>query len=107
LRKWLVRCELWRLTESEPKCTLGTKLIVIRGRTVQSTGTCGTDQQICAGREALERFEAAEGFQLGRVFVEVETGKGSDALDRRPQLAAALNEARASVALWPLPTLIA
>jgi hypothetical protein len=30
----------------------------------------------------------------GRVFVEVETGKGSDALDRRPQLAAALNEAR-------------
>jgi DNA invertase Pin-like site-specific DNA recombinase len=28
------------------------------------------------------------------VFVEVETGKGSDALDRRPQLAAALNEAR-------------
>jgi DNA invertase Pin-like site-specific DNA recombinase len=31
---------------------------------------------------------------LGRVFVEVETGKGSDALDRRPQLAAALSEAR-------------
>jgi len=45
-------------------------------------------------REALERFAAAEGFQLGRIFVEVETGKGSDALDRRPQLAAALNEAR-------------
>jgi DNA invertase Pin-like site-specific DNA recombinase len=31
---------------------------------------------------------------LGRLFVEVETGKGSDALDRRPQLAAALHEAR-------------
>ncbi len=28
------------------------------------------------------------------MFVEVETGKGSDALDRRPQLAPALNEAR-------------
>lgn len=28
------------------------------------------------------------------MFVEVETGKGSDALDRRPQLAAALSEAR-------------
>jgi hypothetical protein len=28
-------------------------------------------------------------------FVEVETGKGSDALDRRPQLAAALAKARA------------
>jgi DNA invertase Pin-like site-specific DNA recombinase len=28
------------------------------------------------------------------VFVEIETGKGSDALERRPQLAAALAEAR-------------
>ncbi len=28
-----------------------------------------------AQREALERFAAAEGFTLGRVFVEVETGK--------------------------------
>jgi DNA invertase Pin-like site-specific DNA recombinase len=50
--------------------------------------------RIAAQRDGLERFAAAEGFQLGRVFVEVETGKGSDALDRRPQLAAALNEAR-------------
>jgi DNA invertase Pin-like site-specific DNA recombinase len=49
---------------------------------------------IDAQREALGRFAAAEGFQLGRMFVEVETGKGSDALDRRPQLAAALYEAR-------------
>jgi DNA invertase Pin-like site-specific DNA recombinase len=45
-------------------------------------------------REALARFAASEGFELARVFVEVETGKGSDALDRRPQLAAALSEAR-------------
>jgi DNA invertase Pin-like site-specific DNA recombinase len=28
------------------------------------------------------------------MFVEIETGKGADALDRRPQLAAALSEAR-------------
>jgi DNA invertase Pin-like site-specific DNA recombinase len=49
---------------------------------------------IDAQREALQRFAAAEAFELGRVFVEIETGKGSDALDRRPQLAAALNEAR-------------
>jgi DNA invertase Pin-like site-specific DNA recombinase len=47
-----------------------------------------------AQKETLERFAAAEGFQLTRLFVEVETGKGSDALDRRPQLAAALAEAR-------------
>ncbi len=47
-----------------------------------------------AQREALTRFAASEGFELGKVFVEVETGKGADALDRRPQLAAALAEAR-------------
>lgn len=37
---------------------------------------------------------AAEGFGLTHAFVEGETGKGSDALNRRPQLAAALAEAR-------------
>src|SRR5262245_22343037 len=47
-----------------------------------------------AQREALARFAKSEGFELVRVFVEVETGKGSDALARRPQLAAALAEAR-------------
>jgi DNA invertase Pin-like site-specific DNA recombinase len=47
-----------------------------------------------AQKKALERFGAAEGFTLGRVFVEVETGKGADALERRPQLVAALHEAR-------------
>jgi len=49
-----------------------------------------------AQREALERFAGAEGFLLTKVFVEVETGKGSDALDRRPQLAEALAAARRS-----------
>ena len=53
-----------------------------------------------AQKEALERFAGAEGFTLGRVFVEVETGKGSDALERRPQLAAALNEARRQRCRW-------
>jgi DNA invertase Pin-like site-specific DNA recombinase len=47
-----------------------------------------------AQHEALTRFAAAEGFETVREFVEVETGKGSDALARRPQLAAALAEAR-------------
>jgi DNA invertase Pin-like site-specific DNA recombinase len=47
-----------------------------------------------AQKTALEHFATSEGFELARVFVEVETGKGADALERRPQLAAALNEAR-------------
>jgi DNA invertase Pin-like site-specific DNA recombinase len=47
-----------------------------------------------AQRTALAKFAEAEGFEIVAEFVEVETGKGSDALDRRPQLAAALAEAR-------------
>ena len=47
-----------------------------------------------AQQEVLNRFAEAEGFEIAKVFIEVETGKGSDALDRRPQLAAALAEAR-------------
>jgi DNA invertase Pin-like site-specific DNA recombinase len=47
-----------------------------------------------AQREALARFAGSEGFDIVAEHVEVETGKGADALDRRPQLAAALAEAR-------------
>jgi DNA invertase Pin-like site-specific DNA recombinase len=47
-----------------------------------------------AQKAALARFAEAEDFQIVAEFVEVETGKGADALDRRPQLAAALAEAR-------------
>ena len=47
-----------------------------------------------AQREALARFAAAEGYEVVGEFVEVESGKGADALSRRPQLAAALTEAR-------------
>lgn len=47
-----------------------------------------------AQREALARFAQAEGYEIVSERVEIETGKGADALDRRPQLAAALSEAR-------------
>ncbi|QXQ08246.1 recombinase family protein [Sphingosinicellaceae bacterium] len=47
-----------------------------------------------AQREAIERFAAAEGFEIVEYFNEVETGKGADALDRRPVLTAALAKAR-------------
>jgi DNA invertase Pin-like site-specific DNA recombinase len=43
-----------------------------------------------AQQAAIARFAAAEGYALAGEYVEVETGKGSDALDRRPQLSAAL-----------------
>jgi DNA invertase Pin-like site-specific DNA recombinase len=47
-----------------------------------------------AQRAALRHFAETEGFEVVREFVEVETGKGADALDRRPQLKAALAAAR-------------
>jgi hypothetical protein len=47
-----------------------------------------------AQREAMARFAAAEGFEVAAEYTEVETGKGSDALERRPQLAAALADAK-------------
>jgi DNA invertase Pin-like site-specific DNA recombinase len=47
-----------------------------------------------AQRAAIARFAEAEGIEILAEHVEVETGKGSDALARRPQLAAALAAAR-------------
>lgn len=59
----------------------------------QSQGKSGLG--IEAQRAAIARFADAEGFEIVAEFVEVETGKGADALDQRPQLAAALKAAKA------------
>jgi DNA invertase Pin-like site-specific DNA recombinase len=47
-----------------------------------------------AQRAAVQRFADTEGFDLLGEHVEIETGKGADALERRPELAAALARAR-------------
>ena len=47
-----------------------------------------------AQQEAIARFAETEGFEIVQEFVEVETGKGADALDRRPVLRDALETAR-------------
>src|SRR6187551_3974613 len=49
-----------------------------------------------AQRAAIARFAEAEGLTLIGEYVEAETGKGADALDRRPQLAAALAAAKSA-----------
>lgn len=56
-----------------------------------------------AQKAAVARFAEAEGIILLQEVTEVETGKGADALDRRPQLAAALASAR----LAKCPVLVA
>lgn len=47
-----------------------------------------------AQKSAIEAFAHREGLLILEWFVDVETGKGSDALERRPRLAAALDFAR-------------
>ena len=47
-----------------------------------------------AQRAAIDHFAARESLTVAAKFVEAETGKGADALDRRPQLAAALAAAK-------------
>jgi DNA invertase Pin-like site-specific DNA recombinase len=50
---------------------------------------------IDAQRAAIERFAVTESLVISAEFVEFESGKGADALERRPQLAAALAAAKA------------
>jgi len=47
-----------------------------------------------AQQSAVSDFCKREGIDLNGEYIEIETGKGSDALDRRPNLAAALKEAK-------------
>jgi DNA invertase Pin-like site-specific DNA recombinase len=61
---------------------------------VSTVGQGKSGLGIEAQREAIHRFATAEGLHVAGEFVEVETGKGADALDRRPQLAAALAAAK-------------
>jgi DNA invertase Pin-like site-specific DNA recombinase len=61
-----------------------------------------------AQRKAVAAFASAEGFEIIAEYTEIETGKGADALDRRPELKAALKaakKAKASVAVAKLDRL--
>ena len=58
----------------------------------QKQGTSGLGLE--AQNEAIRRFAEVQGRRVIETFTEVETAKGADALDRRPQLAAAIRAAR-------------
>src|SRR5258707_15511866 len=47
-----------------------------------------------AQRADIALFTESEGYEMIEAFVEVESGKGTDALERRPQLAKALGRAK-------------
>ena len=54
---------------------------------------------------AVIRFAAAEGYEVVGEFVEIETGKGADAIERRPQLAEARRHGKCAVAVSKLDRL--
>jgi DNA invertase Pin-like site-specific DNA recombinase len=59
-------------------------------RETQRRSGLGLDAQ----RRAINAFAANEATEIVGEFVDVETGKGADALEKRPQLAAALRKAK-------------
>jgi DNA invertase Pin-like site-specific DNA recombinase len=61
---------------------------------VSTDGQARSGLGLEAQRDAITRFATNEGLELAGEFIEVETGKGADALDKRPQLAAALRKAK-------------
>jgi DNA invertase Pin-like site-specific DNA recombinase len=65
---------------------------------VSTKGQASSGLGLAAQREAIEAFAQVEGLQVTTWFSDTETGKGSDALERRPGLAAGLKAARAAKA---------
>ncbi|WP_132251339.1 recombinase family protein [Methylobacterium segetis] len=58
------------------------------------TSTKKQNLGLTAQRAAIQQFADMQGYEIVEWFSEQETGKGFDALDRRPQLAAALAKAK-------------
>ena len=56
----------------------------------QARSGLGLEAQI----EAIRAFAKSEGYKIAGTFEEHESGKGADALERRPQLTAAIKAAR-------------
>jgi DNA invertase Pin-like site-specific DNA recombinase len=73
--------------------TTSTKPLIAYLR-VSTTGQGRSGLGLDGQRAAIERFAADNGFTLVAEHVEVQSGMGADVLDRRPQLALALQAAR-------------
>jgi DNA invertase Pin-like site-specific DNA recombinase len=68
------------------------RLIAYYRVSTQKQGRSGLGLE--AQRSAIANFAKSESLEIIAEFTEVETGKGADALDRRPKLSAALKAAR-------------
>src|ERR1700730_17001427 len=83
---------VWYCVLSERRLTPWAHGVAYCRVSTQGQGRSGLG--IDAQRAAIQRFAEAEGIELIAEYVEVETGKGADAIERRPKLAAALDQAR-------------
>jgi DNA invertase Pin-like site-specific DNA recombinase len=61
---------------------------------VSAQGQVKSGLGLDAQRDAISAFAKAEGYRVAATFEEQESGRGADALDRRPKLAAAIMAAR-------------
>ena len=57
---------------------------------VSTVGQAKSGLGLAAQIAAIKAFAASEGYKIASTFEEHESGKGADALDRRPKLAAAI-----------------
>ena len=60
----------------------------------RTTPVMGSGLGLEAQTEAIRAFAKTEGYKIAASFEEHESGKGADALDRRPKLAAAIKAAK-------------
>ncbi len=61
---------------------------------VSTTGQGRSGLGLEAQREAIARFAKDQNYEIGGEYLEVESAKGADALERRPKLAEAIKHAR-------------
>jgi len=78
---------------TEPAYRYGDKYAIGYVR-VSTAGQARSGLGLEAQKAAIEEFAEREGFTVNLWFTEAESGAGSDALDKRPQLAAAIAAAR-------------
>lgn len=74
--------------------TIGTRRPLVSYLRVSTDRQGKSGLGLDAQRDTIATFAAVNGYEVVCEHVEVMTGKGADALDRRPQLAAALAAAR-------------
>jgi DNA invertase Pin-like site-specific DNA recombinase len=83
-----------RLRAKEPPTPKTNRKLIIAYLRVSTQRQGKSGLGVDAQRDAVVRFAETEGFVIAAEYVEVESGKGTDALATRPKLAIALAAAR-------------